>query len=76
MEMRPLMENYTSETACLIGKRPMDIRDQTDTILISVDKKLEDGYSNKLTRNRVAKDSEAFISYRTQMPQQTLMSTH
>ena len=42
------MENYTSETACLIGKRPMDIRDQTDTILISVDKKLEDGYSNKL----------------------------
>ena len=60
MEMRPLMENYTSETACLIGKRPMDIRDQTDTILISVDKKLEDGYSNKLTRNRVAKDSGGF----------------
>lgn len=54
------MDNYTSETACLIGRRPMDIRNQTDTILITVDEKLEDGYSTKLTKNRVAKDSGGF----------------
>tara|TARA_B100001287_G_scaffold276629_1_gene288316 strand:- start:6858 stop:7988 length:1131 start_codon:yes stop_codon:yes gene_type:complete len=54
------MKNYTSETASLIGKRPLDIRNHTETILITVDNKLEDGYSKKLSSNRVAKDSGGF----------------
>ena len=56
------MQNFTSENAEYIGKRPYDVRELTDSMLITINDRIGDGFSHQefTAKHQVAKDSGGF----------------
>jgi hypothetical protein len=58
-----MLDNYSSDDAEWLDRRPWDIRDHTDTMLITIKDNLTEGFHDRMfgSMHRIAKDSGGFV---------------